>query len=163
MSDQPKGPQVFRPVFGYEGLYEVSDLGNIRNTFTGKFLTPYPIFRNNSKYYFVSLYRKGELKTTAVHRIVAKSFLGNIRDREVNHIDRDTSNNKLSNLEWVTRQYNMEYSISKTYFLKSPEGEVVEIFNLEKFARDNLLDSSNLNKVFAGKRKHHKGWTTIHG
>ena len=96
-----------------------------------------------------------------VHRLVALAHLPNPQDNpQVNHIDEDKSNNELGNLEWCTPQYNMEYSFSKSFTLTSPDGEVVRVFNMAKFCRENGLNRANLHKVYTGVRQSHKGWTT---
>ena len=56
-------------------------------------------------------------------------------------------------------QENSELSHSKIYKFTSPDGECVEIFNLDKFCRKNGLTAPNMRHVLSGRRKHHKGWT----
>lgn len=161
----PEGPQEFRPVFGYEGSYEVDSYGNVYSNLRGsvrKRLKPQLYTNNDTTYAYVNLYRKGKMQSSSIHRIVAKAFLGHYKDLEVNHKDLNTLNNRYDNLEWCTRQYNIEYSQSKTYKVIDPTGIVVTIFNLEKFCRDNSLNASNLHKVIVGKRNKCHGWTTFH-
>lgn len=114
----------WKPVKGYEGLYEVSDEGqvrsldrkrraNIRNVTTtwikGKVLKPN--LKHNG-YYTVDLCRDGKITTTTVHRIVADAFIPNPEGKHfVNHIDSDRTNNTVSNLEWVTSSENRIHGI----------------------------------------------------
>lgn len=85
--------------------YEVSNLGNVRKKSTGQLLR-------------TSLNRKGGYERVAmngthkyVHRLVADSFYdGDHSNMDVNHIDGDKHNNKLSNLEWCTRQENIKHA-----------------------------------------------------
>jgi len=87
----------------YELYYEVSDLGRIKRK-NGKVLKESD---NGNGYKTVSPCVNSISKKKYVHRLVASSFIDNAENKkEVNHIDGDTSNNKLSNLEWVTRSEN---------------------------------------------------------
>lgn len=61
----------------------------------------------------------------------------------------------------VSHQENKEISSSKHYSFKSPDGEVVKVFNLSKFARDNNLHATALSRVNLGKQSHHLGWTKV--
>lgn len=98
---------------------------------------------------------KVKMTGSSIHRIVAKAFLGyDDKTLEVNHKDKDTLNNSVSNLEWCTRQENMQHSLSKTYQITHPLGNVITIFNLEKYCRDNDLDSSNMKKLSQAKEKY---------
>ena len=105
--------EIWKPVSGYEGLYEVSDTGKIRSleriTVVGlrgvgrelrQYLTPYG-------YLEVSLSKKGKVSHKRVHRLVADAFCQKLDGQdEVNHIDGDKKNNNASNLEWCTRREN---------------------------------------------------------
>ncbi|HGY9608200.1 hypothetical protein [Vibrio harveyi] len=62
--------------------------------------------------------------------------------------------------KFVTQQENSEASFAKSYrFMKIETGEVIEVFNLRKFCRENQLDHGSMNRVRSGKRKTHKGWS----
>jgi hypothetical protein len=96
------------PVKGFEKLYEVSNLGNIRNN-RDKILKPYKI---NSGYSAIKFTYNTVRTHALVHRVVAEAFLDSLHDlTEVNHIDENKSNNIVSNLEWVTSSQNKQHSI----------------------------------------------------
>ena len=107
--------EEFKSVKGYEGLYEVSNLGRIKSlsrlSFTGrklkeKILNP-PI--NNRGYRKLHLSKNGKTKTRQVHQLVAESFLNHIvcgHILVVNHIDFNRTNNNVNNLEIVTQREN---------------------------------------------------------
>lgn len=104
--------EIWRDVQGYEGLYEVSNLGNVRSlpraTTRGKTIT-----KNNSGrgYLQVVLYKNGKSKTHLVHRLVAQAFVPNpFNFSTVNHKDEQKNNNRFDNLEWCTIQYNLSYN-----------------------------------------------------
>ena len=98
-------PEIWKPIPNYEGLYEVSSYGNIRNA--RKLLKFYEI---NSGYLALKLVKDKQRISPLVHRLVAQSFCSNPNNyAEVNHIDGNKLNNHISNLEWNTTQENLEH------------------------------------------------------
>lgn len=108
--------EVWKPVVGYEGYYEVSSLGAVRSvtrtlqianherTYVGRLLKQSVM---NSGYNCIVLSVDGKLKTHLVHRLVAKAFLPESPGMsEVNHIDGNKLHNSAANLEWVDSSYN---------------------------------------------------------
>lgn len=124
--------EQWKDILGYEGIYQVSNEGNIRsvgrfiknNTSIywreGSLLCPYK--GGTSIYYTVSLSKEGNVRKRMVHRLVAQHFLNDWNEHlEVNHKDGDKLNNNVSNLEMCDRMYNIQHSI--TYNLKHDYGE----------------------------------------
>lgn len=124
--------EIWKPVYGFEGLYEVSNLGNVKS------LDRYKIDRwkkevliqgcilkqNIDKYGYlhVGLYKNAKYKNCTVHRLVAEAFIPNPDNLpQVNHKDENKLNNfvyikqdgtvdfEKSNLEWCTNEYNLNY------------------------------------------------------
>lgn len=89
----------------YEEVYEVSDLGEVRNKLTGKVLKPF----DKQGYKRVRLCKDKAVFSTGIHRLVLMSFcpVDGMDGLEVDHIDGDKSNNTLSNLRWVTHEENL--------------------------------------------------------
>ena len=104
--------EFWRPVVGYEGLYEVSSLGRIRglkktnNRLPGRILKP---ALNSRGYQQISFFKEGKLKTYILHRVVACAFLGEQPTpiHQVNHKNSLRDDNCVENLEWVTPSENM--------------------------------------------------------
>lgn len=122
---------IWKPIPGYEGHYEASNTGLIRSvdrvvvlktklyedrpcSFKGRILKPYmqKYKRSNIKpRQCVALSVDGKLKTWAVHRLIALSFLPNENNYEtVNHIDGDCNNNHVDNLEWSSKEENARHA-----------------------------------------------------
>lgn len=108
---------IWKEIKGYEGIYEVSDTGLIRNlrkdpksrTYPGKILKP---GKTTKGYLFVNLSVNGKVKNRMVHRLVAETFISNLkRLREINHIDGNKNNNHVENLQWCTRKENLKHAV----------------------------------------------------
>ena len=114
------GKEIWLPVAGYEGLYEVSNLGNVRSLYRYKKQLKWNISRNG--YATVELFKQKEGKRLLVHRIVAAAFVNNpLNLPQVNHIDENKINNSASNLEWVTAKDNMNFGTRLSRQLKSTD------------------------------------------
>lgn len=112
--------EVWKPVRGFEGLYEVSNLGQIkslsrtvhrknnRNQYIkGRIIRP---AKTLDGYLRICLLKSGKRKSFLVHRLVAEAFIPNPKKLlEVNHKDEDKQNNNVNNLEWCSRKYNNNY------------------------------------------------------
>lgn len=140
--------ETWKDIKGYEGLYQVSNLGRVRSMdrYVGAShgstqlrkgmvmrLTQYP-----NGYIYVQLCKDAKYTGFYVHRLVASAFLDNPDNlREVNHKDRDKTNNAVTNLEWCTRSYNTKYldaakkraeKYAKAVVVYGPDGEKIGEF-----------------------------------
>ena len=106
----------WKDVKGYEGYYQVSDLGRVKNVSKNKVLKQY---LRNGKYPAVNLSAKAVRKTVNVHTLVAESFLNhtNNRDTVVDHINNISTDNRLSNLQVISHRENC-YKDRKGYTSK---------------------------------------------
>lgn len=105
--------EEWRDIKGYEGFYEVSNLGRIRSSY---FKSEYGykkikrLYKGSGGYYRVILNKHGKKKTFIVHRLVAIAFIPNPNNYPcVNHKDETRTNNNANNLEWCTYKYNTNY------------------------------------------------------
>jgi hypothetical protein len=110
---------LWRDVAGYEGLYLVSTLGELKSidrvikTKDGKSFfrkgRNITIRKNNFGYYETRLYKSGKKKSAFMHRIIAEAFIPNPHDYpQVDHINGDKRDNRICNLRWVSRSQNMK-------------------------------------------------------
>ena len=87
--------------------YEVSSLGRVRNESTKHIMR---LEKEEKGYVRLSIYINGRKKHFAVHRMVALAFIPNVNNYpQIDHIDRDKSNNRVSNLRWCTNQQNQRW------------------------------------------------------
>ncbi len=99
--------EVWKPISGYEGLYEISNYGNVKSLKSNKLLKP---LNNGNEYLIVNLSKKGKVKKQFIHRLVATAFVENLHGFNiVNHRDENKNNNNADNLEWCTINYNFQY------------------------------------------------------
>jgi len=106
--------EEWRPVVGYEGLYEVSNIGNVRGLTVKRIMKQYDRKCSSGwKYKAVHLSKNGIKKHYFVHRLVAFAFqdiCGKwFENAVVNHLDRNILNNSASNLKWVSVAENNTY------------------------------------------------------
>lgn len=100
--------EIWKPIKGYFGIYEVSNYGDFRRFKAGKWsnIKPWPTKRG---YYMVSLSLNGKRCCILAHRAVIETFKTKIDSMQVNHIDENKANNSLDNLEWVTAKQNANH------------------------------------------------------
>ena len=98
--------EYFVPIKGFEGLYEISNYGRLRNA--RKIMKTYQI---NSGYSAAKLVKDGARSSVLIHRLVAEHFLPNpLNKPEVNHKSQEKADNSVDNLEWVTSEENKAHS-----------------------------------------------------
>lgn len=120
MKGETMEEEIWKPVKGYEGLYEVSSHGNVRSLskcykcskggihrIPGRMLK---LNKNSRGYFIVRLYNNTHGKTYRVNRLVAIAFLPNPNGyKVVNHKDENKTNNTVENLEWCDHKYNVNF------------------------------------------------------
>lgn len=105
--------EIWQDVVWYEGLYQISNLGNVKRLWFQKNILKEKIlkfWKSKSWYLYINLYINGIRKYYLIHRLVCMSFLNNINNKpHVNHKNWIKSDNRLENLEWCTRSENMKH------------------------------------------------------
>lgn len=111
--------EVWKPIKGFEGLYEISNLGRVKSLPKYTDSKGYPQLRKEKflkpgktgkkRNYLAVVLNNG--KSYKVHRLVAEAFIPNPNNLPlVNHKDENPANNRVDNLEWCTNKYNSQYS-----------------------------------------------------
>lgn len=101
--------EIWKDIENYEGLYQVSNLGNVKSLKTNKNLY-YSRSTRTKNYLKVILVKNGTRKSYYIHRLVADAFIPNFENKPiVNHKDYNPMNNKVDNLEWCTYKENNNY------------------------------------------------------
>jgi len=128
--------EIWKEIIGYEN-YIVSNLGNVlslpkkvknKNGYR-ETKTRLLVLNNNNGYKYVCFVKDGQKKNYLVHRLVALAFLENTNNyQEVNHKDGNRGNNNVENLEWCTRQQNIDHSWEKGLTKCIGEGHHNSIF-----------------------------------
>ena len=124
--------EKWEDIDGYIGLYQVSNLGNIKSVerfrTNGKsgYIQQSKILKtgNRNGYLFVNLCKDGVVKSFKVHRLVAEHFIPKPENKpEIDHINTDKTDNRVENLRWVTHKENMNNPKSKNKQSISMQGK----------------------------------------
>lgn len=176
--------EIWKDIEGYEGYYQVSNLGRVRSLdryITGNNGAIYlrqgqikEIKPHHSGYLFVSLMKNRKRKIMAVHRLVAEAFIPNPDNLpQINHKDEDKTNNRVENLEWCTGKYNCNYGThnkrvsdkltngktSKEICQYTKEGILVRKYpSASEAARQFRGKQGNISQVCLGKRNSAYGY-----
>lgn len=165
--------EKWKSVVGYEGLYDVSNLGRIKSLPKGQFryeriLKPYVNPKNG--YCYVRLTKNHESKSKRVHVLVMSAFCpvnkmqGYDPEYTVDHLDGDRENNRLENLEWCSQAENTRRALAvrkRNYFSR----KVINLDTKELF--DSVTDacksvggrkSTSICRVCSGERSAYRGF-----
>lgn len=171
--------EIWKPIKGYEGLYEVSNFGRVKRLardfnqkhysgcnshykYQDLILKP---SKSNAGYLIVGITKDHKQRKYSIHKLVANAFLdktGNV----INHIDGNKHNNNVSNLEWCSQSYNIKYAYNnktkappnmKKIAQYSLKGELINIFpSISLATRETGF--KNISAVCRGVRKQSGGY-----
>lgn len=175
--------EIWKDIQGYENLYQVSNLGRVksldkivyqknknnglsRHVYKGKILKNQ---KQRNGYLTVDLHNNGNFKRKLIHRLVAEAFISRTAEQNyVNHIDCDTTNNNIENLEWCSQSENIQhaYNLNRK---KGPNMKKVNQYDLKgdfikcwssqsEVERCLGIFQANIYKVCSGKRKQAGGY-----
>lgn len=179
--------EIWQPIQGYEGTYEVSTLGRVRSlnrvversdgikrTYKSRILKPCISYNGYAQ---VKLQINSTSKGQTIHRLVAIAFIPNIENKpQVNHKDGNKLNNQASNLEWITPSENIKHQITTGLQPKQSIGKEssnykgdIHVFDSTGTLVDILVGKKDMvskgynpgyiYNILAGRRKTHKGCT----
>jgi len=154
--------EVYKDIKNYEGLYMVSNCGNVKSLKSGCVMK-----QRYDKYGYkrIGLRKDGKLSTFFIHRLVAEAFIDNPFGLPcINHIDEDKENNNFDNLEWCSQKYNVNYGNRNSKIARTKCKPILcvdtgKIFTSIKNASKAMqLNASCISSVCNGKARHHKGY-----
>ena len=168
--------EIWKDIEGYEGYYQVSSMGRVRSLNYRRASKERVLkqFYIGQGYLFVNLWKDCKAKPYFVHRLVASAFCENqMGYTEVNHKDKDKTNNCAENLEWCSRSYNCNYGTRNERIGKKPveklrnnpkiskpviaihkvNGLILEFPSIMEASRQLSIDSSHISACCKGKRK----------
>jgi len=127
--------EIWKPVKGYEGCYEISNFGRVKSVYREihrrkmgikivyeHFLEPR---KNINGYYIVCLHKQGERqKTKQLHRLIAEAFIPNPENKPfIDHINGDRGDYRIENLRWCTHKENMNFALARKHLSEAKMGE----------------------------------------
>lgn len=152
--------EIWKDVKDYEGLYQVSNYGNVKR------IKDNYIFKQNKNsrgYRIITFTKNKKEKSVSVHRIVAETFISNPNNlSQINHIDGDKMNNKVDNLEWCTQSENMKHAYKTGLEIKKGkkvkqydlEGNYIKTWNkMNEAEKEMNITHGKISQVCRGKQK----------
>lgn len=163
--------EVFKDIVGYEGLYQVSNIGRVKSLPKDKVLHNCgfickskerilkPKLEKNG-YLRVGLYKNGIVQYFSIHRLVAIAFIENPNNYpDINHKDENRTNNNVNNLEWCSVSYNTQYSSYKWTGEKHWASKKVlcietgeSFFSITEAGKQKNVQYKNIHKCCKGER-----------
>lgn len=156
----------FRDIPGYEGLYQVSNLGRVKGLYKNIIKR---LKTTKDGYLEVGLSKNGIEKKYRVHRLVAITFIPNPDNLpEVNHLDENKTNNCVSNLEWCTHKQNINYGTHHDRMVKTQSkpvlqfdkegGFIKEWSSIAQISRELNINTGSVSNCCNGKAKTASGF-----
>ena len=157
--------EIWKPAPGFEGLYEVSNYGNVkslnyRRSGKERIIDFYP---GTNGYRQRTLYKDGKAINMKLHRLVALAFIPNPDNLpQINHKDEDKTNNCVDNLEWCDAKYNINYGTgmdrrTEARMIEKPTYKGVrDVEKFKQYLKDNKIKQKLYNgEIYIKNRKSH--------
>lgn len=172
--------EEWKPVVGYEGLYEVSDLGNVRSlgwvsirSNGWRYTSPPKKLKHRvrgKRYLCVKLYKDQQSSDHSIHRLVAKAFIPNPENLPiVNHKKGIVSDNRVTELEWCSEEYNREHAnkVLRSFDHRKKMVRVKNLLSGKEFIAASIKEAARviggsragIRLVLDGKCVQHKKYT----
>ena len=139
--------EIWKDIKGYEGKYQVSNLGRIKSlrdahgNYREKILSNRIRGRKGSEYYAVALYKNNKPRNVSVHRLVAEAFVPKkLGKNDIDHINTNRFDNRAENLRWATNRENQNNVLTKIHHSESMMSE--------KNHRSKSVYCLELNKIY---------------
>ncbi len=127
--------EIWKDINGFEGIYRISNQGNVLGVRNNIILKPY---KRGNGYFGVKLQLRGKHIDKKIHRLVAGTFIDNPNNYpQVNHINGNKKDNRVENLEWVSASTNVRHAVSMGLF------HITEDKNSWKLTEENALETLN--------------------
>ena len=176
--------EIWKPIDGYEGIYEISNMGEVRRIayfdnasyshHKSNLFSPMKTYITQHGYKRIKLSNAGVEKHLTIHRLVAKAFVDNPNNYKiVNHKDLNKLNNIADNLEWCTQKDNVQHALkslppkswnqnrdkAKRVGQYDLSGKLLNIYDSAREAeRQTNCSQSHISSCCNGDRKTHKGF-----
>ena len=162
--------EIWKEIKDYDGKYYVSNLGRIKSMPNKSWSTERILKPVNQTYSFIDLCKDAKVKKLTIHRIVAIAFIENpLNKPEVNHINGNKHDNRVENLEWVTKSENQLHAIKsglrtckgiKNSQCKLNEKKVIDIYTSKMCTKD-LSIKHNISMATICDIRNNRSWVHI--
>lgn len=147
--------EIWKDIKGYEGLYQVSNLGSVKSLNTGIKLKP----NNNNGHLFVALYKNGKRANKFVHRLVAENFIDNPKGlKYVKHKDNNSFNNIFTNLEYTSNMGQANPRSRRINQLDMNNNIINTFHGVYEAVRETGLCYASIYKCLLDLQEHTKGY-----
>ena len=136
--------EIWKDIKGYEGIYQVSNFGNVRRV---KMLKQY--YDESKGYNVVCLSKNGNSKVVKVHQLVAKAFIPNPDNKScIDHINTDRTDNRVENLRWVSIKENMNNPLTINHNILAQRKVMKPVVQMTK---EGYFKAIYRSQAYAGK------------
>ena len=153
--------EIWKDVPGYEGHYQVSNLGRVKSFKRGKERMLKPGLGSKG-YYLVVLWKGGEVKTHTIHRLVIRAFWGESK-LDVNHKNGVKTDNRLENLEYCTKSENIQHAYDTDLIDKKLTRACVERIKYEHqgMTQQSIAEIYGITRQLVSQIRSGKTWKHI--
>ena len=152
--------EIWKDILGYEGLYRISNLGNVMSVKRKKLIKS---DKRKDGYIQVHLVKNKKMHNCLLHRLLAIAFIDNTNNYEfINHKDGNKSNNVITNLEWCTKKENILHAYNnglikkrKKVYQYDKNNNLLNIFeSVMKASKETNIDRSHIGACCRKEKKH---------